>query len=112
MMLIFLSIFTTMFMLMMIFNLISMKSFKDQEKASPFECGFEPKNSSRMTFSINFFLIALMFLIFDIEFSLLIPLIYININFINFMMISIFIILFLMMSLYYEWSQKALNWLM
>nr|ALO71239.1 NADH deshydrogenase subunit 3 [Tychobythinus sp. 1 EF-2015] len=99
--------------IMMMASILSKKTFTDREKSSPFECGFDPKSSSRMPFSLHFFLIAIIFLIFDIEISLLIPLIYImkSINFTNFMMISFFFFFLLLLGLYYEWYQGALNWL-
>nr|AXS66294.1 NADH dehydrogenase subunit 3 [Staphylinoidea sp. 2 KM-2017] len=100
------------FILMMISSLISKKNFMDREKSSPFECGFDPLNSARLPFSLQFFLIAVIFLIFDVEITLLIPLIltlqYSNIM--SFMMISLFFILILLIGLYHEWNQGALNW--
>nr|ALO71148.1 NADH deshydrogenase subunit 3 [Stenus comma] len=98
--------------MMKICFLISKKSFLDREKNSPFECGFDPKNKSRLPFSLQFFLIAIIFLIFDIEITLLIPMIYM-IKFSNFLttlkMVSLFIMI-LLIGLYHEWNQGALNW--
>nr|ALO76845.1 NADH deshydrogenase subunit 3 [Adoretus sp. ADO01] len=104
-------IFIISFVLMMISLIISKKSFMDREKASPFECGFDPKSSSRLPFSLQFFLIAIIFLIFDVEITLLIPLIltlkYTNIM--TYMFITLFFYV-LLIGLYHEWNQGALNW--
>lgn len=91
---------------------MSKKTFSDREKRSPFECGFDPKNSARLPFSLHFFLIAIIFLIFDIEITLLLPIIItLKIsNLINFRIISISFILILLIGLYHEWNQGALNW--
>nr|AXS65746.1 NADH dehydrogenase subunit 3 [Staphylinoidea sp. 13 KM-2017] len=99
--------------LMILASSISKKSFMDREKSSPFECGFDPKSSARMPFSLQFFLIALIFLIFDVEITLLIPLILTIkiINPINFFMLTFIFILILLIGLYHEWNQGALNWI-
>lgn len=93
-------------------SLLSKKTNFDIEKNSPFECGFDPKTSSRIPFSLHFFLIAIIFLIFDIEIALLLPLILlIKIsNLINFITTFIFFILILLIGLYYEWNQGSLKW--
>nr|UFR82844.1 NADH dehydrogenase subunit 3 [Eudicella smithii] len=105
-------IFMISFILMMISFTISKKSFMDREKASPFECGFDPKSSSRLPFSLQFFLIAVIFLIFDVEITLLIPLILTMkfCNLVSYCIIFIIFILILLIGLYHEWNQGALKW--
>nr|QUV75320.1 NADH dehydrogenase subunit 3 [Nebria ingens riversi] len=98
--------------IMMMANILSKKSFMDREKNSPFECGFDPKNSTRIPFSLQFFLIAVIFLIFDVEIALLMPMIMIMkmSNLYSWMFISFFFLLILLIGLYHEWNQGALKW--
>nr|AXS65034.1 NADH dehydrogenase subunit 3 [Curculionoidea sp. 14 KM-2017] len=98
--------------LIMILNLISKKTFQDREKMSPFECGFDPCSSARLPFSLQFFLIAVIFLIFDIELTLLLPFIILLklSNIIYLTSIFIFFISILILGVVHEWKQGALNW--
>nr|YP_003204932.1 NADH dehydrogenase subunit 3 [Sialis hamata]ACO92596.1 NADH dehydrogenase subunit 3 [Sialis hamata] len=100
------------FLMMAIASILSKKSFFDREKSSPFECGFDPKTSARLPFSLRFFLIAVIFLIFDVEIALLLPLILIfNIsNIFIWSLMSFMFILILLIGLYHEWNQGALEW--
>nr|QNG56216.1 NADH dehydrogenase subunit 3 [Pediacus sp. MJ-2020] len=99
-------------LLIILLNLISKKTFHDREKSSPFECGFDPKSSARLPFSLQFFLIAIIFLIFDVEITLLLPMIIIMkmSNYLNFMMIFLFFIIILLLGTYHEWNQGSLKW--
>jgi len=81
---------------MLILNfLLSKKQFKNREKISPFECGFDIISLNRLPFSLQFYLIGVLFLVFDVEIVLILPLIkslgliyiYININFFIILMI-------------------------
>nr|APX40440.1 NADH dehydrogenase subunit 3 [Longitarsus melanocephalus] len=105
-------IFIILTILIMMLNLISKKTFYDREKSSPFECGFDPKTSARLPFSLHFFLISIIFLIFDVEITLILPLILtLKIsNLWNYSYIMIFFITILLIGLYHEWNQGALNW--
>nr|YP_010947377.1 NADH dehydrogenase subunit 3 [Prismosticta microprisma]WGO62405.1 NADH dehydrogenase subunit 3 [Prismosticta microprisma] len=99
--------------LMMFLSIIlSKKSTLDREKCSPFECGFDPKSKTRIPFSLHFFLITIIFLIFDVEIALILPimLLFKMVNFLTWSSISIFFFMILLIGLYHEWNQNMLNW--
>ena len=108
------SIITLIISLIVIFlaSILSKKTNKDREKRSPFECGFDPLDSSRTPFSIRFFLITIIFLIFDVEIALILPIVLIfkNSNIIIWTFTALIFILILLIGLYHEWKQGALNW--
>nr|YP_009256171.1 NADH dehydrogenase subunit 3 [Phaethornis malaris]AKT26301.1 NADH dehydrogenase subunit 3 [Phaethornis malaris] len=84
----------------------------DSEKLSPYECGFDPLGSARLPFSIRFFLVAILFLLFDLEIALLLPLPWaIQLHSPSTTLIWTFtIILLLTLGLIYEWTQGGLEW--
>lgn len=91
---------------------ISRKIEIDREKISPFECGFNPLNSARLPFSVQFFLIAIIFLIFDIEIAVILPII-VTIKWINITRWIITVVLFLIVligGLLHEWKNGILEW--
>nr|AHX42582.1 NADH dehydrogenase subunit 3 [Helotrephes semiglobosus semiglobosus] len=99
-------------LLMVMCKIISMKSNMDREKKSPFECGFDPKSSSRLPFSMQFFLIAVLFLVFDIEIVIILPMIItmkMSLSYEWTMTIIIFIII-LILGLIHEWNNSILEW--
>nr|AQR59503.1 NADH dehydrogenase subunit 3 [Garrulax delesserti]AQR59504.1 NADH dehydrogenase subunit 3 [Garrulax delesserti] len=84
----------------------------DSEKLSPYECGFDPLGSARLPFSIRFFLVAILFLLFDLEIALLLPLpwaIQLQDPTTTLMWTSTLIFL-LTAGLAYEWAQGGLEW--
>lgn len=88
-----------------------MNRFKDREKRSPFECGFDPKGRARIAFSIRFFVLAVIFLVFDIEIAILMPLPLIIIN--NLIVevlwgVMLFLVI-LIIGLIHEWREGSLD---
>lgn len=82
------------------------------EKATPYECGFDPTSSARLPFSIKFFLVAITFLLFDLEIALLLPLPWaIQTASVTTITTTAFILVtILALGLSYEWTQKGLEW--
>nr|YP_010352962.1 NADH dehydrogenase subunit 3 [Tropostreptus droides]UOF70445.1 NADH dehydrogenase subunit 3 [Tropostreptus droides] len=112
-MILFASMLLLIALLLMLLPLITSQHPKsDRENLSPFECGFDPKNTSRTPFSLQFFLIAVIFLIFDVEIALLLPMPIIVTHFstIHTLLLIVSFLLILLFGLYYEWLNGALNW--
>nr|ALE33698.1 NADH dehydrogenase subunit 3 [Acanthosaura lepidogaster] len=84
----------------------------DQEKLSPYECGFSPLEDARLPFSLHFFLTAIFFLLFDLEIALLLPLPW-ALNATHPMTAvtwTLLVLTLLTAGLAYEWNQGALDW--
>nr|YP_006666363.1 NADH dehydrogenase subunit 3 [Sahyadria chalakkudiensis]AFQ13356.1 NADH dehydrogenase subunit 3 [Sahyadria chalakkudiensis] len=82
------------------------------EKMSPYECGFDPLGSARLPFSLHFFLLAILFLLFDLEIALLLPLPWgnqLNNPTSSFFWVTTILAL-LTLGLMYEWTQGGLEW--
>nr|YP_008593225.1 NADH dehydrogenase subunit 3 [Sepia latimanus]QIC20342.1 NADH dehydrogenase subunit 3 [Sepia latimanus]BAN81952.1 NADH dehydrogenase subunit 3 [Sepia latimanus] len=106
-------LFMVNMILLMVGILINKRSTSDREKNSPFECGFDPSIYTRTPFSIRFFLLTVIFLIFDVEIILLIPLV---MNIMNSnthwpLSCSMMFLIILLLGLYHEWNQGSLNWM-
>nr|YP_004327635.1 NADH dehydrogenase subunit 3 [Niwaella delicata]BAJ11470.1 NADH dehydrogenase subunit-3 [Niwaella delicata] len=84
----------------------------DAEKLSPYECGFDPLGSARLPFSIRFFLIAILFLLFDLEIALLLPLPWGDqlSNPTGTLLWATAVLILLTLGLIYEWTQGGLEW--
>jgi len=98
--------------ILVVTSIILSKNIKDdKEKSSPFECGFDPLCSSRTTLTVRFYLIAIIFLIFDVEIVLILPLILTKPTNSKFWLITLTLFLIiLIVGLFYEWSQGTFNW--
>nr|BBN79994.1 NADH dehydrogenase subunit 3 [Grandidierella rubroantennata] len=107
----FISMIISMLMLILAFFL-SEKSKKEREKFTPFECGFSPFKKARSPFSLRFFMITLIFLIFDIELALLLPLGILSLMKMKILtsFLALVVTMILIMGLIHEWFQGALNW--
>nr|YP_009515496.1 NADH dehydrogenase subunit 3 [Parhyale hawaiensis]AAT69312.1 NADH dehydrogenase subunit 3 [Parhyale hawaiensis]AYB71607.1 NADH dehydrogenase subunit 3 [Parhyale hawaiensis] len=93
--------------------LIGEKSQKDREKLSPYECGFDPLKHARLPFSLRFFLITIIFLVFDVEIALLLPMgLSLKMSDPYFIIISgLILTLILILGIIHEWNQGALSWI-
>ena len=98
-------------MAFIILNLILSPSNPDPEKLSVYECGFEPFEDSRMEFDVRFYLVAILFIIFDLEIAFLFPWA-ISLGHIGiFGFVSMMIFLFILtIGFIYEWKKGALDW--
>nr|YP_001718399.1 NADH dehydrogenase subunit 3 [Loxocorone allax]BAG12584.1 NADH dehydrogenase subunit 3 [Loxocorone allax] len=101
------------FFFFLVFFMVSNRFMMDREKSSPFECGFDPENSARIPFSMRFFLLAVIFLVFDLEIVLLIPFVlYVGVSksfgclFTGFCFCMI-----LFIGVLYEWWEGSFNWI-
>nr|YP_009473084.1 NADH dehydrogenase subunit 3 [Chelodina mccordi]AUW54990.1 NADH dehydrogenase subunit 3 [Chelodina mccordi] len=101
-----------MSVLLMLLNnwLATMKP--NNEKLSPYECGFDPMESAWLPFSIRFFLVAILFLLFDLEIALLLPIPWATQlpSPILSMTWTLIILTLLTLGLMYEWVQGGLEW--
>ena len=83
----------------------------DPEKLSAYECGFEPFDDSRIEFDVRFYLVAILFIIFDLEIAFLFPwaITLGNIGLLGFCSMMIFLFI-LTVGFIYEWKKGALDW--
>jgi NADH-quinone oxidoreductase subunit A len=83
----------------------------DSEKNSPYECGFEGEGPVRNEFKVQFYLVAILFIIFDLEVAFLFPwaVALRDIGFVGFWSMMVFLIV-LTIGFIYEWKRGALDW--
>ena len=83
----------------------------DEQKNSPFECGFEAFEDSRMKFDVRYYLVAILFIIFDLEIAFLFPWAVVLDTIGTFGLIAMAIFLgLLVVGFIYEWKKGALEW--
>jgi NADH-quinone oxidoreductase subunit A len=83
----------------------------DSEKLSPYECGFEAFEDARMKFDVRYYLVAILFILFDLEIAFLFPwaIVLQEIGFFGFMAMMLFLGI-LIVGFIYEWKKGALEW--
>ena len=84
---------------------------KTAEKASPYECGFEPFEDGRIKFDIRYYLVAILFIIFDLEIAFLFPwaIVLDQIGTFGLLAMAVFLGV-LVVGFIYEWKKGALEW--
>jgi len=97
--------------LLLILGFLIGQGQKDEEKLSPYECGFEAFDDSRMKFDVRYYLVAILFIIFDLEIAFLFPWA-VSLDVVGkFGLISMAIFLaILVVGFIYEWKKGALEW--
>lgn len=83
----------------------------DSEKDSPYECGFEAFEDARMKFDVRYYLVAILFIIFDLEIAFLFPwaVVLDEIGMVGFLAMTVFLGI-LVVGFIYEWKKGALEW--
>ena len=83
----------------------------DSEKLSPYECGFEAFEDARMKFDVRYYLVAILFIIFDLEIAFLSPwaVVLDEIGMVGFVAMTVFLAI-LVVGFIYEWKKGALEW--
>ena len=94
-----------------VINFLASPSNPDPEKLSAYECGFEAFDNSRMEFDVRFYLVAILFIIFDLEIAFLFPwaVSLSNIGALGFYSMMFFLFI-LTVGFIYEWRNGALDW--
>ena len=109
--LIFLGVAAGLGVLLLVLGFLIGRGGKDAEKLSPYECGFEAFEDSRMKFDVRYYLVAILFIIFDLEIAFLFPWA-VSLDAIGgFGLVSMAIFLaLLVVGFVYDWKKGALEW--
>ncbi len=83
----------------------------DSQKLSPYECGFETFGDARMKFDVRYYLVAILFILFDLEIAFLFPWAIANsaVGMVGFVTVMVFLAV-LTVGFIYEWKKGALDW--
>nr|YP_863655.1 NADH dehydrogenase subunit 3 [Nymphon gracile]ABF93287.1 NADH dehydrogenase subunit 3 [Nymphon gracile] len=107
-------LFMIISMIIMAMTLINIIFFKkketENEKPSPIECGMNPFSTFMIPFSLQFFLITIIFIIFDVEIAMIIPFPITNTSKTPYIITMIIFLMILIIGFYHEWKKGALNW--
>ena len=109
--LIFLGIAASIGIVLLVLGFLIGRGRKDDEKLSPYECGFEAFDDSRMKFDVRYYLVAILFILFDLEIAFLFPwaVALKDIGLFGFVSMMIFLGI-LVVGFVYEWMTGALDW--
>ncbi len=109
--LIFLSVALVLGLLMLSIGFLFGKGTKSKAKLSPYECGFDPFEDARIPFDVRYYLVAILFIIFDLEIAFLFPwAVSLNeIGIAGIIAMGIFLLV-LVIGFIYEWNKGALEW--
>jgi NADH-quinone oxidoreductase subunit A len=109
--LVFLGISVAIGLLAILLGWMMGKRRPDKAKLSPYECGFDAFDDARMPFDVRFYLVAILFIIFDLETAFLFPwaVVLRKIGWIGFWAMIIFLGI-LVIGFIYEWKKGALEW--
>nr|ALC75995.1 NADH dehydrogenase subunit 3 [Bemisia afer] len=104
---------TIMLILIVSYFMLNTKVNHNREKYSTFECGMDLMTSLRLPFSLHFYFISIVFLVFDIELMLVLPFIYCLklFNIMNILMMILVLITIIILGFMYEWWTGLLNWM-
>jgi NADH-quinone oxidoreductase subunit A len=109
--LVFLGVALGIGLLLLALGLLLGRGRKDAEKLSPYECGFDPFEDTRMKFDVRYYLVAILFIIFDLEIAFLFPwaVSLRQIGLPGLIAMAVFLAV-LVVGFIYEWKKGALEW--
>jgi len=108
---VFLGIAVALSLVMVVASYVVARQKPDSEKLSPYECGFEPFDDARSKFDVRFYLVAILFIIFDLEVAFLFPWAVSlgSLGMFGFWSMVVFLAV-LTVGFIYEWRKGALEW--